>query len=102
MGDHSKALQILVHNLGDHQAAERYCDRISEGKDEKARQRLFLSLLTTYLEARPGENQGRISNDFFRIKNAKAKNIDNYNRCQESGFIIDLAKSRRRDLNPRS
>ena len=65
MGDHSKALQILVHNLGDHQAAERYCDRISEGKDEKERQRLFLSLLTTYLEARPGENQGGTSTEFF-------------------------------------
>ena len=60
MGDHPKALRILVHNLGDHQAAERYCDRISEGKEERARQELFLSLFKTYLEAEPGENQSPV------------------------------------------
>ena len=60
MGDHPKALRTLVHNLGDHQAAERYCDRISEGKEERARQELFLSLFKTYLEAKPGENQSPV------------------------------------------
>ena len=60
MGDHPKALRILVHNLGDHQAAERYCDRISEGEEVKVRQQLFLSLFRTYLEAKPGENQSPV------------------------------------------
>ena len=60
MGDHPKALGILVHNLGDHQAAERYCDRISEGEEVKVRQQLFLFLFRTYLEAKPGENQSPV------------------------------------------
>jgi hypothetical protein len=57
MGDHAKALEILVHNVGDHEAAELYCDQISEGKEERVKQELMLNLLKAYLAAKPSENQ---------------------------------------------
>ena len=46
MGDHNKALRILVHNLKDFKAAEDYCDKISQG-DNKA---LLSTLLSVYLD----------------------------------------------------
>ncbi len=50
-GKHKKALQLLVHEEKDQQAAERYCWRTSAGRDRKFTQEIFLSLLQIYLES---------------------------------------------------
>ncbi|XP_047466279.1 transforming growth factor-beta receptor-associated protein 1 isoform X2 [Mugil cephalus] len=51
-GEHSKALQVLVHQEGDLQAAEAYCCRAAQGQDSQARQVLLLTLLQIYLASR--------------------------------------------------
>ena len=51
-----------MHNVGDSEAAERYCDQISDGKEEKVKQGLLLALFQSYLEAHPAENQ---ASDYF-------------------------------------
>ena len=48
LGEHEKALRILVHNLEDYKAAEAYCDQISSQK--KLKQKLLTSLLSIYLD----------------------------------------------------
>ncbi|XP_052009055.1 transforming growth factor-beta receptor-associated protein 1 [Xyrauchen texanus] len=48
---HKKALQILVNDEKDQQAAESYCWRTSAGQDRKFTQRIFLILLQIYLES---------------------------------------------------
>ncbi|XP_062934548.1 transforming growth factor-beta receptor-associated protein 1 [Cynocephalus volans] len=53
LGEHEKALRILVHELGDHVAAEDYCLWRSEGCEPPCRQRLFHTLLAIYLHAEP-------------------------------------------------
>ncbi|KAF4102043.1 transforming growth factor-beta receptor-associated protein 1 [Onychostoma macrolepis] len=50
-GKHKKALQVLVHEEKDQQAAESYCWRTSAGRDRKFTQGMFLSLLQIYLES---------------------------------------------------
>ena len=47
MGDHSKALKILVHNLKDYKAAEDYCDKISQQNNRA----LLTTLLAVYLDS---------------------------------------------------
>ncbi|GIY25978.1 transforming growth factor-beta receptor-associated protein 1 [Caerostris darwini] len=49
--EHEKALKILVHQLQDHDAAEDYCIRMSNGRDKKYRHRLFYALLSVYLDS---------------------------------------------------
>ncbi|XP_072119317.1 transforming growth factor-beta receptor-associated protein 1 homolog [Mobula birostris] len=49
LGEHEKALEILVHKLKDFQAAEDYCLWNSNGEDPLRRQKLFHMLLTLYL-----------------------------------------------------
>lgn len=53
LGEHEKALHILVHEMGDFSAAEDYCLWSSEGRDAACRQRLFHTLLAMYLRAGP-------------------------------------------------
>ncbi|XP_006639313.1 transforming growth factor-beta receptor-associated protein 1 homolog [Lepisosteus oculatus] len=48
--EYDKALHILVHQLKDFQAAERYCLWASEDKDPSYRQRLFHMLLALYMD----------------------------------------------------
>ncbi|XP_035220740.1 transforming growth factor-beta receptor-associated protein 1-like [Stegodyphus dumicola] len=50
LGEHEKALKILVHQIQDHEAAEDYCIRMSVGKDKKYRHWLFYILLGVYLD----------------------------------------------------
>ncbi|RXM29718.1 Transforming growth factor-beta receptor-associated protein 1 [Acipenser ruthenus] len=50
-GEHDKALWTLVHKEQDFQAAERYCQRNSEGKDKAFRSMLFSTLLKIYLDS---------------------------------------------------
>ena len=50
MGEHRKALDLLVHRLKDYVAAEKYCQINVMGKDRGFRQRLYLELLKTYLQ----------------------------------------------------
>eukprot|EP00911_Craspedida_sp_UC1_P002486 UC1_evm1s1847 len=58
LGEHEKALDLLVHRLGDHRAAERYCHDATTGKPRAERQRLFLSLLKVYLNSGGGKKRG--------------------------------------------
>ncbi|PNI30426.1 TGFBRAP1 isoform 3 [Pan troglodytes] len=53
LGEHEKALHILVHELQDFAAAEDYCLWCSEGRDPPHRQQLFHTLLAIYLHAGP-------------------------------------------------
>ncbi|XP_011236905.1 transforming growth factor-beta receptor-associated protein 1 isoform X2 [Mus musculus] len=53
LGEHEKALHILVHEMGDFSAAEDYCLWSSEGQGAACRQRLFHTLLAMYLRAGP-------------------------------------------------
>ncbi|TKS86772.1 Transforming growth factor-beta receptor-associated protein 1 [Collichthys lucidus] len=52
MDEHSQALQVLVHQERDLQAAEGFCCRASQGRDSQFRQTLLLSLLQIYLSSR--------------------------------------------------
>uniref|UniRef100_A0A8C9AB97 Transforming growth factor beta receptor associated protein 1 n=1 Tax=Prolemur simus TaxID=1328070 RepID=A0A8C9AB97_PROSS len=57
LGEHEKALHILVHELKDFSAAEDYCLWCSEGQDPPHRQRLFHTLLAIYLHAGPSAHE---------------------------------------------
>ncbi|XP_029316686.1 LOW QUALITY PROTEIN: transforming growth factor-beta receptor-associated protein 1 [Cottoperca gobio] len=50
-GEHSQALQVLVHQEVDFQAAEAYCCRAAQGRDSQFRQTLLLTLLQIYLSS---------------------------------------------------
>nr|XP_020469617.1 transforming growth factor-beta receptor-associated protein 1-like isoform X1 [Monopterus albus] len=50
-GKHSQALQMLVHQERDLQAAEAYCSRVAQGQDSQSRQGLLLILLQIYLSS---------------------------------------------------
>ena len=50
LGQHDKAMKILVYKLKDFDAAEHYCDMISVGKDIIFKQQLFHMLLNVYLK----------------------------------------------------
>ncbi|XP_070699125.1 transforming growth factor-beta receptor-associated protein 1 [Pempheris klunzingeri] len=51
-GEHSQALQVLVHQERDLQAAEAFCCRAAQGRDSQFRQNLLLSLLQIYLSSK--------------------------------------------------
>lgn len=53
VGEHRKALQLLVDEEQDEKAAEKYCWRTSAGRDREFTQQLFGWLLQAYLEPRP-------------------------------------------------
>ena len=48
MGEHDKALKILVHNMEDFAAAEAYIDQISN--DERLTEKLLYDLMSVYLD----------------------------------------------------
>ncbi|XP_026196254.1 transforming growth factor-beta receptor-associated protein 1 isoform X2 [Anabas testudineus] len=50
-GEHYHALQVLVHQEKDLQAAEAFCSRASQGQDSQFRQSLLLTLLQIYLRS---------------------------------------------------
>ncbi|XP_069392114.1 transforming growth factor-beta receptor-associated protein 1 isoform X2 [Paralichthys olivaceus] len=50
-GEHSQALQVLVHRKRDPQAAEAYCCRAAQGHNAHFRQALLLTLLQIYLSS---------------------------------------------------
>lgn len=50
MGDHEKALKIMVHKLEDPQAGESYCDQIAPKKDSILKKKLLLSLIKVLLD----------------------------------------------------
>ncbi|XP_076604143.1 transforming growth factor-beta receptor-associated protein 1 [Chaetodon auriga] len=50
-GDYSQALQVLVHQERDPQAAEAFCCRAAQGRDSQFRQTLLLTLLQIYLSS---------------------------------------------------
>ncbi|XP_040917219.1 transforming growth factor-beta receptor-associated protein 1 [Toxotes jaculatrix] len=50
-GEHSQALQVLVHQEQDLQAAEAYCCRAAQGQDTQFMQALLLTLLQIYLSS---------------------------------------------------
>ncbi|XP_059209655.1 transforming growth factor-beta receptor-associated protein 1 [Centropristis striata] len=50
-GEHSEALQLLVHQEGDLQAAEAFCCRAAQGRGSQFMQTLLLTLLQIYLSS---------------------------------------------------
>ncbi|XP_018519088.1 transforming growth factor-beta receptor-associated protein 1 [Lates calcarifer] len=50
-GEHSQALQVLVHQERDLRTAEAYCYRAAKGQDTEFRQSLLLTLLQIYLSS---------------------------------------------------
>lgn len=50
LGDHERALRLLVHKLRDFPAAEKYCFVNSTNADVALRTRLFHTLLSVYLD----------------------------------------------------
>ncbi|KAM9341550.1 LOW QUALITY PROTEIN: transforming growth factor-beta receptor-associated protein 1 [Symphorus nematophorus] len=51
-GEHSQALQVLVHQEQDPQAAEAFCCRAAQGRDSQFRQTLLFTLLQIYLRSK--------------------------------------------------
>ena len=56
MGDHVKAIKVFVHKLKDFEAAEAYCDKISENSESTVatKQRLLGNLFEVYLDKSVG------------------------------------------------
>jgi len=50
LGDHERALRLLVHKQGDFPAAENYCLINTSESDVAERARLFHMLLSVYLD----------------------------------------------------
>uniref|UniRef100_UPI0037E75153 transforming growth factor-beta receptor-associated protein 1 n=1 Tax=Semicossyphus pulcher TaxID=241346 RepID=UPI0037E75153 len=50
-GEHTQALQVLVHEERDRQAAEAFCCRAARDQDSQLRQALLLALLQIYLSS---------------------------------------------------
>uniref|UniRef100_A0A3Q3H2I4 Si:ch211-266g18.9 n=1 Tax=Labrus bergylta TaxID=56723 RepID=A0A3Q3H2I4_9LABR len=51
VGEHAEALQVLVHQERDLQAAQAFCCRASQNQDSQFRQTLLLTLLQIYLRS---------------------------------------------------
>eukprot|EP00051_Salpingoeca_urceolata_P025663 m.464125 g.464125 ORF g.464125 m.464125 type:complete len:883 (-) comp20356_c0_seq1:85-2733(-) len=49
MGQHDRALNLLVHRLRDHTAAEAYCAENTKHMDRQTTQQIYLTLLRVYL-----------------------------------------------------
>ncbi|KAF4527983.1 hypothetical protein B566_EDAN016638 [Ephemera danica] len=49
IGEHDKALDILVHRLRDYKAAETYCEINTQGRSSSSKPNLFQSLFSCYL-----------------------------------------------------
>lgn len=56
LGDHERALEILVNNVGNYAMAENYCDDLSVEKNEN-RSQLLLKLLSIYLSSNTKINE---------------------------------------------
>lgn len=54
LGEHEKALSMLVHQLKDFAAAEQYCIAQSKGASNTTKSNIFLILLKIYLRPPPG------------------------------------------------
>ncbi|KAK7068882.1 transforming growth factor, beta receptor associated protein 1 [Halocaridina rubra] len=54
LGEHEKALSMLVHQLRDFAAAEQYCIAQSRTASEEKKSDIFLTLLKIYLRPHPG------------------------------------------------
>eukprot|EP00042_Codosiga_hollandica_P045510 m.464015 g.464015 ORF g.464015 m.464015 type:complete len:882 (-) comp57045_c1_seq4:1987-4632(-) len=57
LGEHEKAIHVLVHRLEDHKGAELYCLQHSSSTNRDERQRLFMCLLRVYLVPVAGEKE---------------------------------------------
>lgn len=54
LGEHEKALSMLVHQVRDFSAAEQYCIAQTKGANAAAKSDIFLKLLRIYLRPPPG------------------------------------------------
>lgn len=57
LGEHEKALSMLVHQLKDFSAAEQYCISQSRGASDEKKSHIFIMLLKIYLRPPPGGSQ---------------------------------------------
>ncbi|XP_027234374.1 transforming growth factor-beta receptor-associated protein 1 isoform X1 [Penaeus vannamei] len=60
LGEHEKALSMLVHQLKDFAAAEQYCIAQSKGASNTTKSNIFLILLKIYLRPPPGGTEDDI------------------------------------------
>lgn len=75
--DHDKALRLLVHQLKDYQAAEDYCQRMSQGRDRRFRHRLYHTLLTVYLDSSlPKDDQEALLPAAIQLLNSEVAEFD--------------------------
>ncbi|XP_037502813.1 transforming growth factor-beta receptor-associated protein 1 homolog [Rhipicephalus sanguineus] len=75
--DHDKALRILVHQLKDYEAAEDYCQRLSQGRDRRFRHRLYHTLLAVYLDSSlPKNDQEALLPAAIQLLNSEVAEFD--------------------------
>ncbi|KAK8726458.1 hypothetical protein OTU49_010260 [Cherax quadricarinatus] len=60
LGEHEKALSMLVHQLKDFSAAEQYCIAQTRGANNTCKSSIFLKLLKIYLRPPPGGSEDDI------------------------------------------
>ncbi|XP_045583732.2 transforming growth factor-beta receptor-associated protein 1 [Procambarus clarkii] len=60
LGEHEKALSMLVHQLKDFAAAEQYCIAQTRGPNNISKSNIFLKLLKIYLRPPPGGSEDEI------------------------------------------
>ena len=51
MGEHDKALEILVRDIQDFNGAEKYCDQISRNKSNSFKQKMLTNLVKAFLNS---------------------------------------------------
>uniref|UniRef100_A0A1E1XHE1 Putative vacuolar assembly/sorting n=1 Tax=Amblyomma aureolatum TaxID=187763 RepID=A0A1E1XHE1_9ACAR len=75
--DHDKALRILVHQLKDYQAAEDYCQQLSQRRDRRFRHRLYHTLLAVYLDSSlPKNDQEALLPAAIQLLNSEVAEFD--------------------------
>lgn len=75
--EHAEALDILVHRLQDHKAAEEHCILFSKSRSKIYRQKLFADLLRIYLNQNLSrEKQGELLGPALHLLNSELSDFD--------------------------
>ena len=75
LGEHQKALDILVNNLQDHDLAENYCDDLSLSKPD-LKSTLLFTLLSIYLNPTSETNKDKFTTLAVDLINSRAKDLN--------------------------
>ena len=76
LGQHDKALNILVSKLQNYEMAENYCDDISAGEPETTRSHLLLSLLNIYLSPTTDGERDQFTSLAVDLINNRAEDLN--------------------------